>query len=489
MDVDVVVAGAGPTGLMLAGELALAGVRVLVLERREAPQRDSRALSLHPRSVELMDLRGIAEGFLARGQPVPGWHFAGLPTGLNFADLDSPHPYSLFLAQSHTEELLAARTAELGVRPRRGHAVTGLRQDVDSVEVEVRGPDGDYLVRAGFVVGCDGGRSVVRQAGGIGFPGSDSTFSAMLGDFAVAGPAAVRRAGEHGVLAAPLGDGVTRFVLPDAERMRVPVSEPVTEAEFLAALRRATGSTLGVARPRWLSRFGNATRLADRYRHGRVLVAGDAAHIHFPAAGQGLNVGLQDAMNLGWKLAAEIKGWAPAGLLDSYHAERHPVGQRVVDNTMAQTLLLELMLMPEYRRPVAALRAVLDDLLGIEEVNLRLAGGISALDTRYGTAAEPLVGARMPDVVVGEGRRVYELVRDGRFVLLDFAGDGEVAGWADRVRGVRARMPAGHPALAGVRAVLVRPDGHVAWVSRAETGAGREQALREWVGAPAAVVA
>jgi 2-polyprenyl-6-methoxyphenol hydroxylase-like FAD-dependent oxidoreductase len=224
---------------------------------------------------------------------------------------------------------------------------------------------------------------VVRRAAGIGFPGTDETLTGVLGDFAVmdTGPAALDAARAGGVLVAPLEDGVTRLVVVDPERMRVPASQPVTLEEFRRTLLRMCGTDLGIADPRWLSRFGNATRLADRYRAGRLLLAGDAAHIHFPAAGQGLNTGLQDAANLGWKLAAEIEGWAPPGLLDSYEAERRPVGRKVTENTEIQTLLMELTLVPRYRRPATALRALLDELLGQDEVNRMLAARVSALGT------------------------------------------------------------------------------------------------------------
>ncbi len=333
---------------MLACELALAGVRTRILERRVEPQRDSRALTLHPRSLELLDQRGLLDRFLPLGRTVPGWHFAQLPTRLDFSRLDSRHGYTLFLAQARTEALLAQRAAELGVRISRGHEVVGVRQDEHGVEADVRGPDGAETVRAQYAVGCDGGRSVVRRAAGIGFPGTDETLTGVLGDFAVVDtdPAALDAARAAGVLVAPLEGGVTRLVLVDPERMRVPATEPVTLEEFRQILLRMCGTDLGVADPRWLSRFGNATRLADRYRAGRLLVAGDAAHIHFPAAGQGLNTGLQDAMNLGWKLAAAVQGWARPGLLDSYDAERRPVGRRVTENTEVQTLLMELTLVP-----------------------------------------------------------------------------------------------------------------------------------------------
>ncbi|GCD44252.1 monooxygenase [Streptomyces paromomycinus] len=501
MNVDVAVVGAGPTGLMLACELALAGVRTRVFERRTEPQRDSRALSLHPRSVEVIDQRGLLDRFLPLGRTVPGWHFAQLPTHLDFSVLDSRHGYTLFLAQAHTEALLAERARELGVEVERGCEVAGLSQDADGAEVEVCGRDGDVAtIRARYVVGCDGGRSVVRQAAGIAFPGTDETLTGVLGDFAVTDPAALDAARARGVLVAPMEDGVVRLVLIDPERMRVPTGEPVTLEEFRESLTRMCGTDCGVAEPRWLSRFGNATRLAESYRAGRVLLAGDAAHIHFPAAGQGLNTGLQDAMNLGWKLAAEVNGWAPPGLLDTYDVERRPVGQTVTENTEVQTLLAELTLVRQYQRPAAALRKLFGELLGMEEVNRTLATQVSALGTAYPAApgSDPLVGRRMPDIglkaAASEAVRVYELLTAGRFVHLDLAGDDPdfeaavTAGWGSRVTAVTVGDREAHPNLAGVAEVLIRPDGHVAWVSRT-AGAGdrraeRRAALSAWAGLP-----
>ncbi|MEU8780795.1 FAD-dependent monooxygenase [Streptomyces sp. NPDC048637] len=578
-EVDVLVVGAGPTGLLLGAELALGGVRVEILERRTGAQRDSRALTLHPRSVELMDQRGLVERFLARGRPVTGWHFAGLDTPLDFGALDTRHGYTLFLAQARTERLLAERARELGVPVRRGHEVIGLRQDdggdgdgdgdggehgdghgdgalrgadgsdggrggpaqagrgaaAGGVAVEVRGPGGEVrTVRARYVVGCDGGRSVVRRAAGIAFPGTDETLTGVLGDFAVVDPAALDRARAHGVLVAPLEEsddpaegradspaegrtdtpaaaqanaqaenptrGLTRIVFVDPRRMRTPSAEPVTLDEFRTSLAEICGTDCGVAEPRWLSRFGNATRLAARYRAGRVLLAGDAAHIHFPAAGQGLNTGLQDAMNLGWKLAAEINGWAPPGLLDSYHAERHPVGRAVTENTEVQTLLLELTLLPPYQRPAAALRTLLTELLGIEEVNRRLAARISALDTVYpptATCTGPLVGQRMPDVgltAAGSAAvRAHELLLPGRFVLLDLAGDAQLsrtvtAGWGSQVTPFHVTRHDHRTDLDGVREILIRPDGHIAWATRTPALPARRRerhhALTGWAGTP-----
>ncbi|NUW35582.1 FAD-dependent monooxygenase [Nonomuraea sp. SMC257] len=484
MHTDVIVVGAGPTGLLLAAELALAGVGVRVLERNDAPTSQSRALTLHPRSIEVMDLRGIAGRFLARGHTLPGWHFAGLNTRLDFTALDTRHGYTLFLEQARTEELLDARARELGAEIVRGCQVTAVRQEPDSVVVETA--RGERL-RASYVVGCDGARSIVRQAAGIPFDGTDETLSGMLGDFAVTGPDAAHSAEAHGVLAVPLEDGLTRFVVIDPERMRVPSDRPVTYGEFRQALTNIAGTDFNVAEPHWLSRFGNATRLAGRYRQGRLLVAGDAAHIHFPAAGQGLNTGLQDAMNLGWKLAAQVKGWAPDGLLDSYEAERRPVGAAVTANTEVQTLLLELTLVPQYHRPGMALRGMLDGLLRIGEVNRDLAASVSAIGIHYGDGSP--AGARVPDLPISVAERpgverLYQLLHDGRFLLVHTGSQAGASGRDDRVETVTATAWQPSPDLEEAEALLVRPDGHLAWAGPIEA---EQQALLGWTGA--AVVA
>lgn len=484
MDTDVVISGAGPTGLLLGTELALAGVRVRILERQEARHEQSRALTLHPRSIEILELRGLAERFLSLGRTVPSWHFAGLSRQLDFSVLDTRHGYTLFLEQARTEQVLEERARELGVEISYGHEVVSLAQDGDGVDVAGVGPDGDFRLRAAYLVGCDGGRSKVRESAGIGFPGSDGTMSAMLGDFAVVDQEEIAAAGRGQVLIVPLSGGLTRFVITSPTRMRVPASEPVTLEEFRETLVELAGTSFGIAEPRWLSRFGNATRLAENYRSGRVFLAGDAAHIHFPAAGQGLNTGLQDAMNLGWKLAAEIHGWAPPGLLDTYHAERFPVGQLVTDNTQVQTLLLELTLVPDYQRPVSALRELLDSLLEVPEVNARLAGLVSALATSYPVPGEdPLVGARLPDRPLGsDGRRASDLVHSGTFGYVGAAAAQVAEGWKNRI------TVAGEQSWPeNVSEALIRPDGHLAWVRRENDppdAALREAAITAWAGAP-----
>ncbi len=508
MDTEVLVVGAGPAGLLLACELALAGVRTRVVDKRPEPHRESRALNLHPRSIELMDMRGLADRFLAAGRTVPGWQFtASLRQRLDFTALDTRHPYALLIAQARTEALLTERARELGVRIHRGYEAVALRQDTDGVEVGVHGPGGTVTARARYVVGCDGGRSFVRQASGIAFPGTPESMTAVVGDFAVADHADNERARRHGVLVARLEAGLTRFVVMDPHRIRVPSAEPVTLEEFRTSLKRVCGTDCGIGEPRWLSRFGNTTRLAGRYRRGRVLLAGDAAHVHFPVGAQGLNTGLQDAMNLGWKLAAQVRGWAPPTLLDTYHTERHAVGRSVTTGTQAQTLLVELPLTERYGRPAALLCELLDTLLGMKEVNRHLADRISALDTVYPppatSPADPLTGRRMPDVSLvtsaAEPTRVYELLHGGRFVLLNLDGDdesrrrtGDGPARAGHIRALTARPHDVHPDLDGVREVLIRPDGHVAWATRTTDAymrqAERTQALSAWTssGPPAA---
>ncbi|WP_058043487.1 FAD-dependent monooxygenase [Streptomyces roseifaciens] len=492
MDTEVLVVGAGPTGLLLACELALAGVRVRVVDKRASPHRESRALNLHPRSIELMDMRGLAGRFLAAGRTVPGWQFAvSLKRRLDFTGLDTRHPYALLLAQARTEALLAERARELGVEVHRGCEAVAVGQDAHGAVAGLSGPGGPVTIRCAYVVGCDGGRSRVRQAAGIGFPGTRESMSAVVGDFAVADHACNERARQHGVLVARLESGLTRFVVMDPRRIRTPSSEPVTLEEFRTSLRQVCGTDCGIGEPRWLSRFGNTTRLAGTYRRGRVLLAGDAAHVHFPVGAQGLNTGLQDAMNLGWKLAAAVRGWAPPGLLDTYHAERHPVGHAVTAGTRAQTLLVELPLTEQYGLPAELLCELLDTLLGMSEVNRYLAGRISALDTAYPPSlpdADPLTGRRMPDIdltTAAGPARVYELLRDGRFVLLHF-GEGTGPDESSRTRAVTARRHEARSDLDGVSAVLVRPDGHIAWATRTTDpralNAERAEALLAWTG-------
>ena len=480
----VVVAGGGPTGLMLAGELALAGIDVAVVERR--PTRDlagSRAGGLHARSLEILDQRGIVDRFLAQGRPTPAAMFGGI--ALNLGDCPTRHPYMLGLWQKHIERLIADWVEELGVRIHRGLEVIGFAQDGDGVDVRLS--DGRPL-RSAYLVGCDGGRSLVRKAAGIAFPGWDATTSSLIAEVEMAEEPewGMRRdvLGLHAI--SRLDDGKTVRVMIN-ERHVGGAGEP-TLRELGEALVAVYGTDYGIHSPTWISRFTDATRQAAAYRDRRVLLAGDAAHVHAPDGGQGLNTGLQDAVNLGWKLAQVAAGTAADPLLDTYHAERHPVAARVLRNTMALVALRR----PDERSK--ALRDTVVDMLALDEPRRHLAATMSGLDIRYDLGeGHPLLGRRMPDLdlTTADGpRRAFTLLHAARPVLLNLGEPGalNIGPWADRVRRVDAgyagpwRLPV-IGAVGAPAAVLIRPDGHVAWAGDASR-AGLADALTTWFGPP-----
>lgn len=487
-DHAVVIAGGGPTGLMLAAELALAGVDAVVVERRTDQHVDgSRAGGLHARTIEVLDQRGVAERFLEAGYTVPALGYAAIP--LDITDVPSRHNYVLALWQSAFEPILAEWVAELGVATLRGREVAGFVQDDTGVEVAL---SDDSALRAHYLVGCDGGRSLVRKAAGIDFAGIDPSTSWMIAEVEMADEPEIgmrREGGGIGPADPTTGGGPYRVVLVEGAADHT--AEP-TLTDLRQALVERYGTDFGAHRPTWISRFTDLSRQAATYRNGRVLLAGDAAHVHPPQGGQGLNTGVQDAVNLGWKLAQVVRGTSPDHLLDSYHAERHPVAARVLQNTMAQVALGT----PDDRH--RALREAMAELLGMDEPRRRVAGMISALDVHYDLGeGHPVVGRRMPDVdlVTADGpTRAFTLLHAARPVLLDLgaAGDFDLTPWADRVRRVEAAHDATAngvwelPVLGEVPAppaVLVRPDGHVAWAGDL-TDPGLPRALTTWFGGP-----
>ena len=491
----VVIAGGGPTGLMLAGELALAGVDVAVVERRESQAlAGARAGGLHSRTIEVFDQRGIADRFLAEGQVVQVGQFAGVPLGIS--DLPTRHPNSLGLWQNHIERILAGWVGELPVTLYRGREVTGFAQDDTGVDVELSG--GESL-RAEYLAGCDGGRSVIRKVAGIEFAGWDPTVSSLIAEVELA------EAAEWGTRQDAIGlHGIGRvdYEIVDGEIVYAdsgPVRVMVTEAQIgpasepsLQDLREAMiavyGTDYGVHSPTWISRFTDMARQAEAYRDRRVLLAGDAAHVQSPDGAQGLQHGVQDAVNLGWKLAQVVNRTAPESLLDTYHAERHPVGARLLRTTMAHVAL---------RRPdprTEALRDTIAEVVMTEESRRRFGALMFGLDIHYDLGeGHPLLGRRMPDLdlVTADGPlRVFSLLHGARPVLLNLGEPGgfDITPWADRVQLIDAEYGGTWelPVLGEVTAptaVLIRPDGYVAWVGE-QTQLGLTDALTAWFGAP-----
>src|SRR3954469_3978764 len=489
----VVIVGGGPTGLMLAGELALAGVDVAIVERRASQDlAGSRAGGLHSRTIEVLDQRGIADRFLSEGQVAQVGGFAWIP--LDISDFPTRHNYGLGLWQSHIERILAGWVGELAVPIYRERAVTGFAQDDDGVDVELS--DGESL-RAEYLVGCDGGRSLIRKAAGIEFPGWDPSTSSLIAEVEIGEePEWGLRRDEKGIRSLSrveyeIRDG--EVVYMDRGPVRVLVTEQdvgqtgePTLGDLSQALTAVYGTDYGIHSPTWISRFTDMTRQAASYRDRRVLVAGDAAHVHYPVGGQGLNTGVQDAVNLGWKLAQVVNGTSPADLLDTYHAERHPVGARVLAKNMAQTALTRA------DARMQAVRDTVSELLGMDEPRRRYAAMMSGLDIHYDLGeGHPLLGRRMPDLdlVTPDGPlRVFTLLHDARPVLLDLGDPGgfDIAPWADRVQLIDARydgvweLPA-FGAVTAPSAVLIRPDGHVAWV-RDRNRLDLPEALTTWFG-------
>jgi len=496
-DVDVAIAGAGPTGLLLAAELAMRGVHMIMLERSAERPAFVRAFNLNSRSLEILDRRGIADRFLAEGPKVPFVHFAAVDEPLGLASLETDHPHVLGIAQTRTEALLEAHALERGAEIRWGHEVTDIEQDDEGVTIHLhsaRDAGRTRTLRARWLVGCDGGRSTVRKRAGIAFPGTAATRWALLGDVELADPASLSF-GNHqtergGVFVIPR-PGYVRVITGELAPPADPAS-PVTLEQLHEAVAHVLGREVAFVRPRWLTRFSNAARLAERYRVGRVLLAGDAAHVHPPAGAQGLNVGLQDAFNLGWKLAAVIREGASEELLDSYHDERHAAGEHLLMQTRAQT---ELGQTDERIQPV---RALVKAIARNEAVRRQLAEMVTGLDTRYGVAdgetmaRQPWLGKLAPNAPVtvsGVAATLAACLSAGRAVLLLREGRGDIGAlaleWRERLSLARFVSDERTPGwLAGVDAALIRPDGHIAWMATSDADvATLPAALERWLGA------
>jgi 2-polyprenyl-6-methoxyphenol hydroxylase-like FAD-dependent oxidoreductase len=504
MNYDVIVVGGGPTGLWTACELALAGVRVAVLERLAEPTGLSKALGLQSRSMEMLAYRGILDRFTA-GNPAPPFLNFGMFM-LDLRRLDFPHPYGVVIPQARVEALLEARASELAAEIRRGHEVVGIIQDEPSVRIKVRASSGDYEIAARFLVACDGGHSIVRRQLGVAFPGLEPTVVGHMGDVRLSTDAlellkrhvpelggrefglARTRTGNFAIV--PMGSNTYRVAAIEWERNLPGPEIPMTLGDLQAAILRVIGIDLPVQDPIWLSRPTDSSRLVEQYRVGRVFLAGDAAHVHWAYGGKGLQTGIQDAGNLGWKLAAHIHGWAPPDLLDTYHAERHPVGQRLMTMSRAQQALA---------RPgdhVTALRDLFGRILAQEPVLRSIAEEIADVDICYEMGVEsavrhPLIGRWAPNLSLGVGSggiQVAQMMCSGKGVFIDLGGDSELrdmaSKWADRILVVSGHC---NEPLADLDAMLIRPDGYVAWAcgpgeERGESGRALRAGLRRWFG-------
>ena len=480
---DVLVAGAGPSGLMLAGELRLAGRSVVVLDRLAEPMQQSRALGFSARTIEEFGQRGLLEKF-GQLETIPFGHFGGLP--IDYRIVEGGNFGVRGVPQSRTEAILLEWARGLGAEIRRGHEVVGMTQDEEGVVVEAGTADGVETLRAAYLVGCDGARSTVRKLAGIDFPGSSATIEMLMADVAT-NELRIRPTGEVGesgmVVVLPLGPQATRVVVFERGAGVRPTQEAPTFPEVAAAFQRVTGEDITGHKPLWTSYFTDGSRQAAEYRKDRVFLAGDAAHIHLPIGAQGISAGVGDVVNLGWKLAAQLNGHAPEGLLDTYHTERHPVGARIIANTLVQRSLY--LGGPE----MEPLRRLFGELVGIEAVRRHLVGLVTGLDIGYdmGEGGHPLLGHRLPDqeLLVGDEKSsTYELLTRGRPLLLNLRGGDALteaaAGWADRVDVVAASRP--DPA-APAADLLVRPDGYIAWVGT-DGSAGLAEALQRWFGGP-----
>lgn len=475
MDPSVVIAGGGPTGMWLACELRLAGISTVVLD--ELPEIDphSRALSVHPRTLETFALRDMHGSLLAEGHQLSSWHFALLEGRLDFRTLDTDFPFTLAIPQQRTTTLLEQHARTLDARILRGHRLTEFVDRGDEVLVSVDGPTGEYSITTEYLVGCDGTRSVVRQGAGIGFEGTRFSALGWLGEVTLDRPPPGDVDSVWGIdgaaMCVALPNGEYRFAGNAPEDVRTDWPDELTFDEFRKVVTRTMGTDYGMHSPTWLSRFSNSSRLAASYGKGRVFLAGDAAHQHMPAGGVGLNVGVQDAMNLGWKLAAAINGWAPDGLLDTYQSERRPVGAETIEHTQAQTAI-----MTNFSQQGAALRSLLGKFIA-DQPQLRdaLSEMLSGLSVRYPTTrpSHPLVGGRAPNLQLSADDTLFPLLNSGHYVLVQFGAVDLDVYESPRIIRYRAAQGQERPEWSSVGAALIRPDGYVAWAG----GAGEATTL------------